>query len=1428
MIFRRIHIIPLFKTIAFVLVMLISNYAYSQTQNVIFNKIGMEQGLSFNMITGILQDRQGYIWVSTWNGLNRYDGYNFKIYKHIDGDSTSLRVNKISSLLEDKSGRLWVGTFGGGLSLFNREEENFANFIHNPKDNKSIITDKILSIYEDSKSRIWVGTYKVGVSLIENSKNITQNNSNAIEFTNIKSDYNNPYSLKGKGILSFVEDNKGIIWLGSYDGWLNKLILDKNATEQFTIYSYYPDSKIIRSTHDLSSQKLLADEKHNEIIWIVDYYNGLYWFDSEREKFISKDPFNFFDNKLPIEKISSIQVDDGEYIIAGSEMDIYNIKLDKLGNFPNEINHYNLNPIKKYNTQNLSVEHILKDSSGIIWIGTESRGLYTLKSTEQFNSYVLPVKNEFSSEVHVLSVLEDNSGNLWIGTTDGLFKYKNNSYEKYLHNSNIPGTISSNTIYNILQDHKGVVWIGTSRGLDKFNKSSNDFTSYMHDPKDSTSISNGEIIKLFEDSKGTLWIGSWNGGLNKLTRSGKVKKEGFLHYKFDETDPHSVSNNRIMSLAEDKYGVLWIGTADGGLNKLVSDYINNQDGSISKPVFRNFVNNPTELNSLSNNDVRSIYIDKRGIFWLGTFGGGLNKFIPPTNDDKPARFYHYNKNDGLANDIVRSILPDSSGHLWIGTANGLSKFDVKNEIFWNYNIKDGLQTDKFEDVAFKNNNTGTLYFGGVGGLVSFNPRKLLTNTYIPRAVITSIKHYNVSDGKMVEEKGMSEKKKIFLSYQDNIINFEFSLLNYNNTAKNKYAYKLEGHNNNWIQLGTKRDVTFTNLSPGEYKLYVKGSNSDGIWNNNASSIQLIILPPWWQTWWAYLFYAFLLFMILYFIRRYELGRINLKNQLTIEKVETTSLRKLDKIKTRFFTNISHEFRTPLTLILGQIENVQSANLDVSLKQKLHVAHKNAQRILRLINQLLDLSKIDAGEYELKAKPYNIVAFLKNIFFSFESLAQKKNIELKLICPTDNILVNMEVDKLEKVFFNVISNAFKFSNTGGRIIIEISTVQDLNNNNQCTEEENQIVTISVKDSGVGIKENILPLIFDRFYQVDSSKTRNYSGTGIGLAIAKELVELHKGTITVNSEEGVGTEFLITLPLSEKQDQEISQQIIQSNKELVNFTEEIIDKDSLIGLSNVHNNPENITKINSQIILLVEDNFDVRSYVKDELIGEYQIIEAEDGLVGMNKAETNIPDLIITDVMMPKLDGYQFCKEIRKNEKTSHIPIIMLTAKASFDDKIEGLETGIDAYLTKPFNAKELHVRISKLLHQRELLRKKYGNITQLKPSEIIVESIDEIFIKKILDVIDLNIEEEFFGVENLASKVNMSVSQLNRKLGALLNQSAGKLIRSMRLQRAADLLRQNSGTIAEICYQVGFSDQANFTRAFKKQFGESPSIYKKNN
>lgn len=865
------------KNIALLLVLFLTANLSAQNKSVRFSHIDIQQGLSSDMITDILQDSKGFMWIATWDGLSRYDGYEFKVYKHIDGDFTSLRNNKITCLMEDHSGRLWVGTLGG-LSLFNPEEENFTSFIHNPEDSTSISPDWVTSIFEDSKNWIWIGTNLVGVSLLkQNNQNPDLPSSEKIEFINFRNDPKDPSSIAGNGVLSIAEDKSGNVWFGSNDGSLNKLIQSPGLPEGFKFIRFQQQAGKKINIGNNSFDVILTDSYRPGVLWLVDFYNGLTWFDLNSEKFIDEYPGFKFPEEIPQSKIESILISsDGEYWFGTEGNGVYSFRPGK-DNTPPVIEHFNIDPSNPYGIEASDIPNLYEDNSGLIWIGTSENGLYTYqKRTKGFLNYYHNSLNDNSLVGdNVISVLEAKDGSVWIGTEMGLDKYDPSS-KKYTHFKNNPrrqGTISSDVVYSLIQDNSGTIWVGTEKGLDKYNPSTNSFTNYRHNPKDPNSISSGEKIKLFSDSKGSLWIGSWNGGLNKLVVDPKSKVERFLHYKADNKDPNSISNNSIMSIAESKDGTLWIGTSDGGLNKLVSDFYFDKDVSVVKPKFKSYRYSFNDPNSLSNNDVRSIFIDDNGTLWLGTFGGGLNKFIPPKVDGDTVKFIHYRQTDGLANDVIRGILQDDEGNLWIGTANGLSKFNPKDNSFLNFYPSDGLQTVKFKDVSYKSKKNGRLYFGGIGGVISFYPGNIKTNSTKPEIVITSFKRYNIENGKMIEEKGISAKKKLIVSHKDNILSFEFAALNFYNSSKNNYAYKLEGYNDNWMQLGTKRDVTFTNLDPGTYTLLVRGSNNDGVWNETGAALELIITPPWWQTNWAFIAYALLLIAGIFVVDRVMRQRI---------------------------------------------------------------------------------------------------------------------------------------------------------------------------------------------------------------------------------------------------------------------------------------------------------------------------------------------------------------------------------------------------------------------------------------------------------------------------------------------------------------------------------------------------------------------------
>jgi signal transduction histidine kinase/DNA-binding response OmpR family regulator len=813
-----------------------------------------------------------------------------------------------------------------------------------------------------------------------------------------------------------------------------------------------------------------------------------------------------------------------------------------------------------------------------------------------------------------------------------------------------------------------------------------------------------------------------------------------------------------------------------------------------------------------------------GKIWLGTRGG-----VRVFNGES---FTHYTENEGLSNNTVFSITEDKSAPLneigvFIGTENGLSKISLKEDetsgdkefafSIQNFGKQDGLKGLRFTLGAIIDSKNRA-WWGTGNGLVMLHLNTLKFSDKIPQPRLSQLEiNEQFIDYRTIQDSLDSYRDQINFNgvqkfenyplnlkspYDKNHLTFYFAALDWAAPHKIRYSYRMEGLHTNWSQPTANPVADYRNLPLGTYTFQIRAIGESGVWSE-PFDYTFTILPPWWHTWWAYIMYAALFINGLYLLRRYELNRFNLKNQLELERVETDSLRKLDQLKSHFFANISHEFRTLLTLIIGQIETLLDSEPDRTRKKKLISVNNNAEQLLSLISQLLDLSKLEAGKMELDLEETNIVSFLKNHLFSFESLAQAENISLNFSSARATIPMSVDTDKMEKVFFNLFSNACKFTGPGGRIDVAVEIPQP------------DAVEIRVKDSGVGISQNRLPYIFDRFYQADPSNTRKYEGTGIGLSLAHELITIHGGTIDVTSEEGVGTEFIIRLPFEES-NSHVRESLVVPDQ---STAENAFASPALPDINGIYSEHD-------EIILIVEDNADVREFIREQLSGEYKILEAANGREGISVSQGTIPDLIITDLMMPEMDGYEFSGNIRGDEKTSHIPIIMLTAKAGLDPKIEGLEAGIDAYLTKPFHVRELQTRVKTLIQQRKNLKKQFSSATYFKPSAIAKSPVDQTFLKNAIAIIDKHLTDEDFSTDMFASSLNMSISQLNRKLNALVDQPAGTFVRSVRLQRAVELLNQTDKTIGEICYEVGFNDQAYFSRVFKKQFGKSPSAFRK--
>ena len=1018
----------------------------------------------------------------------------------------------------------------------------------------------------------------------------------------------------------------------------------------------------------------------------------------------------------------------------------------------------------------------------------------------------------------IYSIFEDHKDILWIGTHGyGLFRFdrKTGKISNYTFDPNNTKSINNNTILSICEGPPGILWLGGLGGLNKLNSKTMEFRHFVHDRDDPNSIGADHIMSIYRDSSGILWIGTIGGGLNRFDPD----TEKFKSFKKDPDNQESLNTNSVLSVYEDLNGTIWLGSYDDGLFK----YIPGKNGKPDR--FIQYVHDKNNLNSLSYNVARIVIGDKSGNTWIGTEGGGLNKFNLENES-----FTIYTMEDGLPNNVIWGILLDEKGNLWISTNNGLSRFNPETESFFNYDRSDGLQALEFAFGAHYKSRTEEMFFGGEKGINYFYPDSVKINPYVPPVVLTGFKLFNKSvpvNENSLLKKSITEVRELELKYNENFISFEFAALNYTNSHKNQYKYRMIGLDPDTVYAGTRRFADYTDMKPGDYTFWVTGSNNDGIWNKEGVSLHIIIHPPWWRSRLAYSLYIVLVvLMVLGFVRRRTWRLRKDKEELEKQVKERTReieekdfhILEMDRMKTRFFANISHEFRTPLTLILSPLEEIM-ANKSSKDKDynKFGIIRRNGLRMLDLVNQLLDLSKLDSGKLKLELMEADIIKILRLSFSSFISLADKKRIQYNFQLPEDELFTYFDRGKLETIMNNLLSNAFKYTPEDGEIKCIVHLKEAVK------EDEKDVIEISVRDSGPGIDENKLDLIFDRFYQADEQHHIEGGGTGIGLSITKELVHLIHGEIKVSSKPGEGSCFMVTIPLGKDHLKESEYVIVKpeqnAERKLIN---EAISGKAIDDISGVKSIPD---KKVSQI-LIVEDNLELRSYLKEQFQMDYLIEEASDGEEGLKKAIKSIPDLIVSDIMMPKIDGVEFCKRVKTNERTSHIPVVMLTAKADIESRIEGLETGADDYIIKPFNIHELRTRVKNLIEQRQILRKRFASNLNVTPKDIAFNSYDVQFINRIIGVVEEHLADFDFDVKDLQGKAGMSHTQLYRKLFALTGLSPSKFIRTLRLKRAAKLMEQKNGNVTKIAYEVGFNNLAYFTKCFKELYGLSPSGYLK--
>ena len=1342
-----------------------------------FTRIDINQGLSNNQVNTIFKDSRGFLWFGTMSGLNRYDGYRFKIFRHDLHDSASLNDDYISRLLEGPDGKTWVET-RTGFNLYDPITETFDRNLAACLNKLSLPQLLVTNIIKDSKGDYWFLM----------AQQFLYKFSSATHKTALM------YRAGSADIASFAEGDNGHYWLVRTSGIIEKIT---GAGE------------VVMSTAVLAKA-----EQHIPLNYslFVDAQNELWIFNSG-------DPRGVFYYQPSTGALHHINKDTGTYRLNTNL--VVSVLQDNKGRIWINTDHGGINVLDKtdhttrYLVNNVddnkslgqnSITAACKDNAGIIWIGTYKKGVsYYHENIIKFPLFRhQPSNNNSLSYDDVNRFVEDAKGNFWIGTNGGGLIYYDRTkgkFTQYLHQPNNKNSLSNDVIVSLCIDHEQKLWIGTYfGGLDCYDGKT--FTHYSNNPGDTNSIIDNRVWEIFEDAENNLWVGTLSGGLDRLDRATQT----FHHFTFKLGDPGSpLHSNYIATLLEDRSGNLWVGTANG------IDVLDKRTGR-NKSYYTGDVTNDK---SISNNNIIAMLEDAAGIIWIGT-RDGLNVF-----DREKKTFQVFRTGDGLPDNAILNILEDNKHYLWVSTPNGISRIKVIKDAVKgisiackNYDEMDGLQGTAFNENAALKTRSGELVFGGANGFNIFHPENIAFDATVPAIALTDLQVFNKSvgigesiNGRVVLPRAISQTDNITLQYNDNVISIEFAALNYSNTEKNRYAYMLESFNKTWLMTdGKNRKATYTNLDPGDYVFRVKAANDDGVWNEQGISLSIKILPPFWKTPFAYILYVLAVIGLLWFARQIILQRARMRFEIEQQRTEAKRMHELDMMKIKFFTNVSHEFRTPLSLILTPLDKIIRQAEQPEQKKQFQLIHRNARRLLNLVNQLMDFRKMEVQELRLNPVPGDIIKFTRDISNSFTDMAEKKNIRFSFQTNTDALPTFFDHDKLERILFNLLSNAFKFTPENGSVTVQLHERPAIGGS---------ILAIQVKDTGIGIPAAKHDKVFERFFQNDIPGSMVNQGSGIGLAITKEFVKLHNGSIELESEPGKGSCFTVLLPVKAISVLHPAATPVapEENIEEAYYTDQLQQAV-----------PQPLPRGKKPTILLVEDNEDFRFYLKDNLRDQFNIIEAANGKEGWQKALGYHPDLVVSDISMPEMNGTDLCRKIKKDQRTSHLPVILLTALTGEEQQLKGLETGANDYMTKPFSFEILQSRIKNILDEQARLRKTFTKQVAVKPADISLASPDEQFIFQALETVEANISNPAFSVEEMSRALFMSRVALYKKLLALTGKTPIEFIRSIRLKRAAQLLEKSQMTVAEIAYQVGFNDPKYFTRYFKAEFNVVPSAY----
>ena len=1367
--------------VLFVFVTSLFNFSNAQS----FERFSNKEGFNQNTTSSIEKDKYGFLWFGTPNGLIKYDGYEFKTYTTQSKTNGHLSSNFISHLYSDNKGILWIGT-NLGVNVYIPWLEKFYTV---PLPKNILITH----INVDPEGVIWFSgrkaLYNCKLLDIENgtfevSKNIVEN------------------VIKTPMVTSFVFKDVNRIVLGTTIG-LKQLTFDSD-----------------KNNYQLSN----LDKLNNLPINTITYINNILWIGTQKGLFKATldenrifiiDSFdNLKENVPPVVVNTIFEGKDGQIWIGTKENGLY-----KYNPQINSFNHYFSSPKDEHSLSSNYINTIFQDDFNVLWIGTAQAGINKLDLTQKkFTTYTSnPYDSNSLADNLTTAILEDKNGKVWVSSFNSTLSRSTNSVIKNDVNKLKFKEISEQLklpngaiIRCIFEDNKGFIWFGTDNRLIVYNPSKDVFKRVVVKNKLSPKIYNAFVRKIVQLDENHLLLAG-NHLILVENPWANIENKNKNHF-ISTSSEYSLQNILVQSIYKDVNKKLWIGTNRG---LFLGTYRQNNIEIVKK-----YTTHSKDKIKLSNNNIFSLHKENNHL-WVGTFGGGLNK-ITLDNEGMPKQIESFRKSDVLPDDAIYGILQEGNSNLWLSTDMGLVNFNINNNSTNEFNVKDGLAQNNYRQNSYTKGRTGYFYFGGLNGLTVFNPKEIKLNTQPPEILITSLllnnKTVNINEevnGNVILSKSISETEKIEINQADQIISFNLVVKHTTQPSKNKIAYKLQGFNDDWIvKTSGKTLVTYTNLSAGKYVFKVKAANGDGTWSTTDKELFIKVLPHWYNTWWSYALFIVLILSICIGIIIYFVQHERLKQGLIYEKKDKERIETINQGKFRYFTNLSHEFRTPLTLISGPLERIISSNTDKNNTKYLNIIEKNTKRLLTLVDQLITFRQAEQGRVKLNLVKSTLGDFLYPTTEAFEDYALQRNINFFYKITDSNEEIILDVEKVERIMFNLLSNSFKNTNSQDNISIEAGITR---------EHEKTMINIAVIDTGKGIPPENIDNIFERFYQL-GSENGNISGGGIGLSFCESLVNLLGGEITAQSKPGIETRFSVKIPSLSSEEYLIDDTPTPEKSYIKDWIPVAGTKEPW-GSSNQEKNKEK-----EYSILVVEDEVDVQNFLYSELSIKYNVVMAGNGLEALEKIEQKMPDLIVSDVMMPEMDGYQLCEKIKSNLEFCHIPVLLLSALGDNDNVIKGLEFGADDYLSKPFSLKHLELRIEKLI-KTNIKIKDYFSKNSVLPKEekkkLELSTRDQEFIENIIEVIEKNLSDSSFGVEELSREIGVSTSHFYRRLKQLTGQVPNVYIRNYRLQRAAEIFQSNQGfNVVEVMYQIGMESNSYFSTSFKKFHGISPSEYLK--